>query len=49
MSFTIDRPEYVCVIGPNGVGKSTLIEAMDGPIKPTSDRIEIEVRGLVSR
>lgn len=49
MSFTIDRPEYVFVIGPNGVGKSTPIEAIDGPIKPTSGRIGIEVRGLVSR
>lgn len=42
VSFTIDGPEYVCVIGPNGVGKSTLIKAIDGLIKPTSGRIEIE-------
>ena len=27
VSFTLDRPELVCVIGPNGVGKTTLVSA----------------------
>lgn len=46
VSFTIDGPEYVCVIGPNGVGKSTLIKAIDGLIKPTSGRIEIKGKDI---
>lgn len=46
VSFTIDGPEYVCVIGPNGVGKSTLIKAIDGLIKPTSGRIEVKGKNV---
>ncbi|MFA6642138.1 MAG: ABC transporter ATP-binding protein [Methanomethylophilus sp.] len=41
ISFDIDKPEYVCIIGPNGVGKSTLIKAVDGIIKPTSGSVSV--------
>lgn len=41
VSFEIDKPEYVCIIGPNGVGKSTLIKVVDGLIKPTSGSITV--------
>ena len=46
VSFTIESPEYVCVIGPNGVGKSPLIKAIDGLIKPTSGRLEIKEKDI---
>ena len=41
ISFEINEPEYVCIIGPNGVGKSTLIKAVDGLIKPKSGCVRI--------
>jgi iron complex transport system ATP-binding protein len=41
VSFEIDKPEYVCIIGPNGVGKSTLIKVVDGLIKPTSGGVTV--------
>ncbi len=41
ISFEINKPEYVCIIGPNGVGKSTLIKVVDGLIKPTSGSITV--------
>ena len=46
ISFTIDKPEYVCIIGPNGVGKSTLIKVVDGLIKPTSGNITVMDRDV---
>ncbi len=41
ISFEIDEPEYVCIIGPNGVGKSTLIKAVGGIIKPRSGHVKV--------
>lgn len=41
ISFTVDKPEYICIIGPNGVGKSTLIKAVAGLIKPTSGTVSV--------
>lgn len=41
ISFDIDQPEYICIVGPNGVGKSTLIKVVDGLIKPTSGSITV--------
>ncbi len=41
IDFQLDEPGYVCIIGPNGVGKSTLVKLIDGIIKPTSGTVEI--------
>ncbi|AMK14225.1 iron ABC transporter ATP-binding protein [methanogenic archaeon mixed culture ISO4-G1] len=41
VSFTIDEPEFVCIVGPNGVGKSTLIKCMNGLLKPRSGIVKI--------
>ncbi|MBR2255164.1 MAG: ABC transporter ATP-binding protein [Candidatus Methanomethylophilaceae archaeon] len=46
ISFELDEPGYVCVIGPNGVGKSTLIRAMTGLIKPMSGSVFINDREI---
>ncbi|MBQ7978529.1 MAG: ABC transporter ATP-binding protein [Candidatus Methanomethylophilaceae archaeon] len=46
VSFDIDEPGFISIIGPNGVGKSTLIKLIDGIIKPTSGSIEICDRPL---
>lgn len=37
----ITKPGFVCVIGPNGVGKSTLIKCISGHIRPTSGTVRI--------
>lgn len=44
--FEINEPEFVCVVGPNGVGKSTLIRALTGLLKPTDGQISLMGRRL---
>ncbi len=46
VSFTVMRGESVAVIGPNGVGKSTLLRCIAGLLKPTSGFIEINGQRL---
>ncbi len=41
ITFTIQRGEYVAVIGPNGGGKSTLMKLLLGLIMPTKGDISI--------
>jgi iron complex transport system ATP-binding protein len=41
VSLTIEKPEFICIVGPNGVGKSTLIKCMNGLLKPTSGTVKI--------
>lgn len=41
ISLKMESPGLVCIIGPNGVGKSTLIKCMNGLIKPTSGTVRI--------
>ncbi|MCQ2085635.1 MAG: ABC transporter ATP-binding protein [archaeon] len=48
ISFTVEKPEYICVVGPNGVGKSTLIRTLNGLLKPSSGIIELNDRPLAS-
>jgi iron complex transport system ATP-binding protein len=43
ISFKVDRPEFLCIVGPNGVGKSTLVRCITGSLKPTEG--EVMVRG----
>lgn len=39
VSFIIEEHEYVCLIGSNGSGKSSLLKAILGIIKPTAGKI----------
>lgn len=41
LSFSIYEPSFVCIVGPNGVGKSTLIRCMNGLIKPTQGCVRV--------
>jgi len=41
VSFTIERGQSLCVIGPNGGGKSTLVKLILGLIEPTRGKLEI--------
>lgn len=42
ISYTMDKPEFICIMGPNGVGKSTLIHCMNRILKPAKGRILID-------
>jgi ATPase subunit of ABC transporter with duplicated ATPase domains len=39
ISFSVDAGERVAVIGPNGIGKTTLMRLLAGELQPTSGRI----------
>ncbi len=41
ISFTVDEPSFICIVGPNGVGKSTLIRCINNLISPTSGEVEV--------
>ena len=40
VNFSIEAGERVAIIGPNGIGKSTLIRCLAGDLSPSSGRIE---------
>ena len=46
VSFTADGGEIIALLGPNGVGKSTLFGCLLGFLKPDSGRITLDGRGL---
>lgn len=42
INLVLDEPGLVCIIGPNGVGKSTLVKCINRIHRPTSGRVEID-------
>ncbi len=46
IDLSLDDPGLVCIIGPNGVGKSTLIKCINRILKPTSGRITVDGHDL---
>lgn len=49
ISHIFDKPEFICIMGPNGVGKSTLIHCINKILKPTGGTVLIrgkDVTGL---
>lgn len=46
LDFTLFSGELTCLLGPNGVGKSTLIKAILGQIHPWKGRIQLDQRSI---
>lgn len=46
ISFSIDEPSFVCIVGPNGVGKSTLIRCLNGLITPSEGVVRVMDRDI---
>lgn len=46
LSLAIDKGEFVGVIGHTGSGKSTLIQMLNGLIRPTSGQVRLEGRDI---
>lgn len=45
LNFKIDQGDYLCVVGENGTGKSTLIKTLLGVIKPLNGEVIANVQG----
>lgn len=42
INFTIHEGEYVCVVGPSGIGKSALVATLMGIVEPTAGEVIYE-------
>lgn len=42
VSFSVNKGEFICIIGPSGSGKSTLLHLLGGVDQPTSGNVSID-------
>lgn len=46
INFEVNQGEYICITGPTGSGKSTLVQHINGLLKPTRGRLLIDNREM---
>ncbi len=46
VSYDFDTPEFICIMGPNGVGKSTMIHCMNKILKPSGGSVLIDGKDI---
>jgi branched-chain amino acid transport system ATP-binding protein len=44
LNLVVKRGEILAVVGPNGVGKSTLVRALSGVVSPKRGRIILDIQ-----
>jgi branched-chain amino acid transport system ATP-binding protein len=49
VSFTIDQGEVLGIIGPNGSGKTTVVNCITGFVKPTSGKVYFRGKDITSK
>jgi NitT/TauT family transport system ATP-binding protein len=47
VSFSVEKGEFVCIVGPSGAGKTTLLRCISGLAAPSSGDLQFEGRPLV--
>ena len=47
LSFSVDRGELLVILGPNGVGKTTLLRCINGILKPAEGAVMVEDRDVL--
>ena len=47
ITLSLSEPGLVCIIGPNGVGKSTLVKCINRLLKATSGEIDVDGRSVL--
>lgn len=45
LNFSVNSGEYLCIVGENGTGKSTLLKTMLGLIKPIHGKVAVNIPG----
>ncbi len=45
LNFTVNQGDYLCIVGENGTGKSTLLKTMLRLIKPMAGKVEVDIPG----
>jgi ABC-type nitrate/sulfonate/bicarbonate transport system ATPase subunit len=48
VSFDVEAGEFVCLLGPNGCGKTTLLRIIGGIERPTRGRVLVDDRPVVA-
>ena len=46
INFSVDREQFICVVGPSGSGKSTLIRVLAGLLSPTEGEVILDGTSL---